>query len=128
MLIEAGISEGSCENDARCSSDSFICSALNLVLRSKLDVVFGISSWARGGGDADSSRPCAIALSKSSPPLPFLQATKCEKKKKKVMRKKDITSGGGSGLSSQIFLSTCIRRRKAAIATRSRKEEIGGSE
>jgi hypothetical protein len=26
------------------------------------------------------------------------------------------------------FLSTCIRRRKAAIATKSRKEETGGSE
>jgi hypothetical protein len=35
---------------------------------------------------------------------------------------------GGSGLSGQIFLSTCIRRHKAAIATKSRKEEIGGSE
>jgi hypothetical protein len=86
MLIEAGISEGSCENDARCSSDSFICSALNLVLRSKLDMVFGISSWARGGGDADSSRPCAIALFISSPPLPFLQATKCVEKKRYVAR------------------------------------------
>jgi hypothetical protein len=38
-----------------------------------------------------------------------------------------ITSGGGSGLSGQIFLTTCIRRCKAAIATRSRKEEIGGA-
>jgi hypothetical protein len=42
--------------------------------------------------------------------------------------RKAITSGGGSGLSGLIFLSTRIRQRKAAIAVRSRKEEIGGSE
>jgi hypothetical protein len=41
-----------------------------------------------------------------------------------------ITSGAGSGISGQIFLSTStrIQRRKAAIATRSRKEETGGRE
>jgi hypothetical protein len=44
----------------------------------RTESAFGISSWARGGGDADSSRLRAIALSKSPLPLPFLlRVTPC---------------------------------------------------
>jgi hypothetical protein len=79
---------------------------------------------ALDGGSSKLARDETLSrLNKRDPTLrPFFMAGRRKKNRTQIGRRPKI------GLSGKIFLSTCIRRRKAAIATRSRKEETGGSE